>query len=545
VESSQGGHLLSLIVFLPTIAAVLVLMAPMRLARVIAVLGSLATFALSLLLFRDFAWWQLSAEQIFGTEYGSALHHVTQLDWINVGRFKIQYFLGVDGLSFPLVILTTLISSLSCLASWNMDKWKINKGQKAYFALFLLLETGMLGVFVALDFFLFYIFWEVMLLPMYFLIGVWGGPRKEYAAIKFFLYTLAGSVLMLVALVACYFFSAEALGGEGTFNLITLATDGAIREHFNNPDTLILGMKFSSFMFIFLAIGFAIKVPTVPFHTWLPDAHVEAPTPVSMILAGVLLKMGAYGFLRIAYPIFPAAGLDWSQLVAAIGVISILYGALCAMAQTDFKKLVAYSSISHMGFVMLGISVMTDAGIQGAMFQVIAHGISSPMCFFLVGIIYDRAHHREINRFGGLWLSMPVYGSMATLGFFASLGLPGLCGFIGEIWVLLGAFGAAEVHPEMTWARPYAIAAAFGIVLTAGYILWMMQRVYLGPERDEYKDFPQASTRELGILVPLAVLTLVLGILPQHSLFNFMNGTLTQIIEQMDQVTTSIASLAG
>ena len=538
------SHLLSWIVFLPTVAAVLVLMAPTTMARGIALIGSLATFALSLLLFADFAWWNLSVEQIFGSAYGQALHHVTRADWISVGPFKIEYFVGVDGLSFPLVILTTLVSALACLASWNIDKWKINKGQKGYFALFLLLETGMLGVFVALDFFLFYIFWEVMLLPMYFLIGVWGGPRREYAAIKFFLYTLAGSVLMLVALVAFYFYSADALG-EGTFDLIVLATDPAVQQRFNDPNTMILGLKFSSVMFLFLAIGFAIKVPTVPFHTWLPDAHVEAPTPISMILAGLLLKMGAYGFFRIAYPILPQAAVDWSLLVALIGVISIIYGALCAMAQTDFKKLVAYSSISHMGYVMLGLAVMTEAGYQGAMFQVIAHGISSPMCFFLVGVIYERAHHREINNFGGLWLTMPKYGSMATLGFFASLGLPGLCGFIGEVWVLLGAFNAAEVHPYMTWARPCAIIAAFGVVLTAGYILWMIQRVYLGKERDEYKDFPEASAREMTVMVPFAVLAIVLGILPKQTLFNFMNGTLGNILDQMNYLGTTVAGIAG
>jgi NADH-quinone oxidoreductase subunit M len=286
-------------------------------------------------------------------------------------------------------------------------------------------------------------------------------------------------------------------------------------------------------------------VPTVPFHTWLPDAHVEAPTPISMILAGLLLKMGAYGFLRIAYPILPQAAMDWSLLVAVIGVVSIIYGALCAMAQTDFKKLVAYSSISHMGYVMLGLSVMTEAGFQGAMFQVIAHGISSPMCFFLVGVIYDRAHHREINRFGGLWLTMPKYGSMATLGFFASLGLPGLCGFIGEVWVLLGTFNAAEVHPYMTWARPCAVIAAFGVVLTAGYILWMIQRVYLGKARDEYKDFPEASTREMTVLVPFAVMAIALGVLPKQTLFNFMNPTLHHMLDQMGQLGSALASAAG
>jgi len=547
----ENSHLLSWIVFVPTIGAVAVLFMPTnRLVKTVAVAATAVTLLLSLWLFGTFAFWEHSDTTIFGPvgQYGK-LHHVCQVDWITFGKFKIQYFVGVDGLSFPLVILTTLVSFLACVASWNIEHWPINRGIKGYFVLFLLLETGMLGVFVALDFFLFYIFWEVMLLPMYFLIGVWGAPpRREgnvvrggpYAAIKFFLYTLFGSVLMLVVLLAFYFYSADARDGAGTFNLIELATNPDIQRTF--AGATFLGLKFTSVMFLLLGIGFAIKVPTFPFHTWLPDAHVEAPTPISMILAGILLKMGAYGFLRISYPILPQAGVDFSKLVAAIGVISIIYGALCAMAQTDFKKLVAYSSISHMGYVMLGIAVMTDQGFQGAMFQVIAHGISSPMCFFLVGVIYDRAHHREINRFGGLWLTMPVYGSLATVGFFASLGLPGLCGFIGEVWVLLGTFNAQDVHPWMTWARPMAIIAAFGVILTAGYILWTIQRVFLGKQKDEYRGFPEATAREVFVLTPLAALAILLGVLPKQSLFNFMNGTLERMLDHMDAVVAGVAS---
>jgi len=290
-------------------------------------------------------------------------------------------------------------------------------------------------------------------------------------------------------------------------------------------------------MFVFLFIGFAIKLPIVPLHTWLPDAHVEAPTPISMILAGGLLKMGGYGFLRICYPIFPTGAEYWSFLLALIGIVSILYGALCAMAQTDFKKLVAYSSISHMGFVLLGVAVMTPAGFQGAMFQMLAHGISSPMCFFLVGVIYERAHHRVINRFGGLWLTMPKYGTMATIGFFAALGLPGMCGFIGEIWVLLGVFDAGQ---KFTWAYPMAIISAASVILTAGYILWLVRRVYLGAEREEYKGFPDVSAREMFILVPLAGLCIALGILPMQTVFNFTNGTLDLMLAQ---VIGAIASL--
>ncbi len=535
--------LLTYLIFIPTVGAIGCLLAPSgKAAKYIALGASGLTMLLSFGLFKDFSWWAEGGASIFGDSYGQGLYHVKQLTWITFSSgAKIEYFVGVDGLSFPLVILTTLVSFLACLASWNMETWKVNKGVNGFFALFLLLETGMIGVFVSLDFFLFYIFWEVMLLPMYFLIGVWGGPRKEYAAIKFFLYTLAGSVLMLVALVAFYFYAPVDVR---TFNLIELATNDAIQTEFRRAT--FLGGDFGTIMFIFLFIGFAIKVPIFPFHTWLPDAHVEAPTPISMILAGVLLKMGAYGLFRISYPILPDAGFDLAFWLALLGVVNIIYGALCAMAQTDFKRLVAYSSISHMGFVLLGISIMTEAGFQGAMFQVIAHGISSPMCFFLVGVIYDRAHHREINRFGGLWLTMPKYGSMATLGFFASLGLPGLCGFIGEFWVLIATFSAVGVWPQFAaWAQPMAVIAAFGVVLTAGYILWMIQRVYLGPKREEYASFPEANLREMVILVPFAVLAIALGILPQQTLFNFMNGTLNHIVGHMDKMIETANQLAA
>ena len=514
----MSEHLLDWIIFLPLIGAVAVLAAPERLARSITWAATFAVFILSLFLFGPFL-------EGYGGEgtYGQVTFE-TDVSWIQVGDFDIRYHVGIDGLSFPLIILTTLITWLAAYASWNFDKWKINRGAKGYFALFLLLETGVLGTFCSLDLFLFYIFWEVMLLPMYFLIGVWGGPRKEYAAIKFFLFTLAGSVLMLVAILAMYYRSAEALGGVGTFSLIEYVTNPAIQAIFNSDDTSFLRWNFGHAMFVMLFIGFAIKVPVFPFHTWLPDAHVEAPTPISMILAGILLKLGAYGFLRVCYPIFPSAAMWAAGTVAVLGLINIIYGALCAMAQSDFKRLVAYSSISHMGYVLLGIAVMTNTGFQGAMFQILAHGISSPMCFFLVGVIYDRAHHRDINRFGGLWLSMPRYGSMATLGFFASLGLPALCGFIGEFWVLIGTFQA-----DFTWAKPAAVIAAFGVVLTAGYILWVIQRVYLGSRREESVDFPDATARETFILVPMAALALFMGILPKYT-FDLMNGTLADIV---------------
>ena len=521
----HASSLLSWIVFTPAIGALAVLLlSGADLLKRVALAFTIIPLLLSLLLLGPLLG---SGGGAPGAGYGE-VYFQQRVTWIETSdqAFRVEYFLGVDGLSIPLVILTALISTLACAASWNFEHWRTRRGLKGYLALLLLLETGMLGVFCALDFFLFYIFWEVMLLPMYFLIGVWGGPRREYAAIKFFIYTLAGSVLMLVAMLAFYFYPPV---GQRTFDIIRLATDPVLRALFNDPQTLFLGLRFSTVMFVLLFVGFAIKIPVFPFHTWLPDAHVEAPTPVSMILAGVLLKMGGYGMLRFCYPILPSAGEALCVLLGALGVVNIIYGALCAMAQDDFKKLVAYSSISHMGYVLLGMAAMTQAGFQGAMFQMIAHGISSPMCFFLVGVLYDRAHHREINRFGGLWLTMPVYGSLATIGFFAALGLPTLCGFIGEVYAVFGTF-TSDVLAQAGYHMLFGILAAAGAILTAAYILWMIQRVYLGGERPEYSGLPDVDRREIAILAPMAALAILLGILPQQTLLNFIAPTLNGIL---------------
>lgn len=427
--------------------------------------------------------------------------------WIS--SLNVEYFVGVDGTSISMVLLTALVSFVAAIASFS-----VTKQLKGYWAMFFLLVTGMMGVFVALDLFLFYVFWEVMLLPMYFLIGIWGGPRKEYAAIKFFLYTLAGSVFMLLAFIALYYNAPSTFLVDGTSVSNTFAIPELMRGDY--ASLTILGLSFSKLIWVVLFIGFAIKVPMVPFHTWLPDAHVEAPTAISVILAGVLLKMGTYGMLRINFGLLPEATQWASMAVAAFGVISILYGAFCAMAQEDLKRLVAYSSVSHMGFCLLGMAAMTPTGIQAAIVQMFNHGTITSMLFTLVGVIYDRAHTREIGKFGGIAKEMPLYTAFVGFAFMASLGLPGLSGFIGEALTFVGVF---PVYPAFT------ILAATGVVFTAGYHLWALQRVFLGTFKESWRTshalepfggrFPEISLREVSSLVPMAVIVLVLGFWPR------------------------------
>ncbi len=496
------NHILTLITFAPLLAGAVIVFLPREredAIRTVAACGAGVALLLSIPLF--FAFDRVTTEVQF----------VVKASWIPA--YNIEYFVGIDGLSMPMVILTTLISFIAVFASFG-----IKKSLKGYFSLLMLLETGMLGVFISLDFFLFYVFWEVMLLPMYFLIGVWGGPRKEYAAIKFFLYTLAGSVLMLIAMLALYFNS-----DPHTFNLLDLASNA---KSFNFEFTLFGHMfHFARLLWIFLAIGFAIKVPIFPFHTWLPDAHVEAPTAISVILAGVLLKMGAYGFLRISFPVFPDATLYYCYGLAIFGLINIIYGALCAMAQTDLKSLVAYSSISHMGYVILGMAALTPEGMNGAVFQMFNHGTITAMMFLLVGVIYDRAHHRDIDGFGGLAKHMPVYTAFAAFAFFASLGLPGLSGFISEVMVFLGAF-----HGAFPYSRGITVLATTGVILTAAYVLWMIQRVFLGEPNPKYDGIAEINAREIFTLAPLVIIVLALGIYPAPVL-DLMNNSLTHLVE--------------
>ena len=459
---------------------------------------------------------------------------VEKVSWIP--SLNINYFLGADGVSMPMLVLTALLSFISIVASFG-----ITHRAKEYFIFFLLLEVGMMGVFAALDFFLFYIFWEIMLVPMYFLIGIWGGPRKIYAAIKFFLYTLFGSIFMLVGILILYFFAVEpGSAGEAARNLHTLDLT-ILASMAQNENGLFLREGLQLLVWMFFFIAFAIKVPVWPFHTWLPDAHVEAPTAVSVILAGVLLKMGIYGLLRISFPILPYGTDYFSKFMAVLGVIGIIYGALVSMAQKDLKKLVAYSSVSHMGYCLLGMSVFSYfgepfiVGISGCMFQMVSHGLITGALFLLVGVIYDRAHTREIAAFGGLWTKVPVYGSLMTFFCMASLGLPGLSGFISEFLVFVGGFAQYKVLTGI---------AVIGVVLTAGYFLRMIQKVFLGQFNVKWSNLTEINFREIFTVVPLAILTIMIGIYPRV-LSYMMDDTLMKLSDKIINGVNIVKGILG
>jgi NADH-quinone oxidoreductase subunit M len=487
-----------------------------------------------------------------------------QIDWItlplgNLGVGSIDYLLGIDGISMPMVLLTGIVMFIGAISSFE-----IKKKEKGYFSLYLLLTGSIIGCFIALDMFLFYLFFEFMLLPMYFLIGIWGGPRKEYASIKFFLYTLIGSIFILIVMIGLYLSVVDPVETAvqiGLINHVSEITPQIITEvqsmlkdlkipsqqivHTFDlrfmPDagnflpnawlsTLsevqIFSVSARALAFILLMIGFGIKLPAVPVHTWLPDAHVEAPTPVSVVLAGILLKIGGYGFLRIAYPIFPEATVDYAFWIVAFGVLSIIYGAFNALAMNDLKKMIAYSSVSHMGFVLLGIGSLTSEGINGAVYQMFSHGVLSAMLFLLVGVLYNRTHDRRIDSYQGLAKKMPLYTVMTAIAFFASLGLPAFSGFIGEVFTLMGGFNSPLVPRWLT------ALATLGLVLGAGYFLWTLQRIFFGKFwlRHPENKVEDLTLREKLMLYPLAFLALLFGIFPQL-IFDITNVSVIELLK--------------
>ena len=508
-------YILSWLVWLPIIGMVAIAFIPRDKEDVIKITAAATTglqFLLTLVLWKNF-------------DSGSgAMQFMERAEWIP--SFNIAYILGVDGLSLPMVVLTGLLCFLGIFVSWN-----INKAVKGYFALFLLLDTGIMGVFLSMDFFLFYIFWEVMLLPMYFLIGIWGGPQREYAAIKFFLYTLFGSVLLLVGILGLYFSCGK------TFDILELMQVAPQAL----GDVMWWGMSAIKVIWVLLFIGFAIKVPVFPFHTWLPLAHVEAPTAISVLLAGILLKLGVYGILRVNYGLMPDGVYWFSGALAFLGLINVIWGGLCALAQTDLKKLVAYSSVNHMGYALIGMAAViaaseanglnlkaAQAGLGGAVFQMFNHGTISAMLFILVGVIYERAHHREIAGFGGLAAQMPIYAGITALAFFAGLGLPGLSGFISEAMCFIGAF---PVY------RGIVIASTIGILLNAAYFLWAFQRIFFGELNEKYTNLPEINRLELFTVVPLLIITLFFGIYPAPYL-DVISSTMNVIIDHVVTLAT-------
>jgi NADH-quinone oxidoreductase subunit M len=502
---TQWNGLLTLVTFFPLIGvAIILLMKPLfnresnRAIQMVATVTSIITFLISLLVLVRF-------------EAGNAtLQLIDRVDWIPT--LNIQYFLGVDGISILMLLLTTFITPLAIISSFSAVEQQV----KQYYIFLLLLETGMIGVFLAQDLFLFYIFWEFTLVPMYFLIGIWGGSRRVYASIKFFLYTMAGSLLMLLAILYMGL-------TNDTFSVPDLI---ATRSGFADPDIQRL-------LFLGFAIAFAIKVPLFPFHSWLPDAHTEAPTAGSIILAGVLLKMGTYGFIRFNLPLFPEASAYFAPTIAILAIIGIIYGAIVSFAQNDVKKLVAYSSVSHLGFVMLGIFSMNELGIAGGLLQGVNHGLSTGALFFLVGILYEQRHTRDMAAFGGVWRAMPIFSILSLIVVLSSMGLPGLNGFVGEFTILLGSIGSTVLGGERN-AWIYTAFATTGVILAAVYLLKMFQGVFMGPlDNPENKKLRDLNGRELAIFVAFLIFIFWIGIAPAVY-FALMDPSVNSLVDGLN-----------
>ncbi|MDO3644524.1 NuoM family protein [Mucilaginibacter sp. L3T2-6] len=512
-------NILSLLIFIPVLFALVIAVLPSAWRhsfKFIALGATLVQLGLAVWIYCNFK----TGAAFAGVNHEEQFQFIQKLPWINLdlgtlGKMQIDYFVGIDGLSIALLVMSSAVLVVAALASWE-----IKSNLKGFFVLFLILDMAVIGVFCALDFFLFYIFYELMLLPLYFLIGMWGGARREYAAIKFFLYTLFGSVFMLLVMIGLYLSVTDPATGRHTFNMIQMMNPanyqpGSVFAVVSQQS--ILGFSARSVGFIVLFIAFAIKVPLVPLHTWLPDAHVEAPTPVSIILAGVLLKVGGYGIIRIAVGIFPEIAHTGAYWLGLLGVISIIYGALNALSQHDLKRMIAYSSVSHMGFVLLGIASMTTEGLSGAVMQMVSHGFLSTMLFFLAGVVYNRVHDRGITHFRGLTTIMPKYAAFVIVAFFASLGLPGFSAFIGEAFSLTGAFKSASVNGNLPhWM---AICGSVGILLSAAYFLWTLQRMFFGSLNLKGGSVWKSALTDLNFrekltLMPLAFIALILGIMP-------------------------------